>query len=184
MHRPHVCVFVAASLDGFIADEHNRLDWLKPFNDSPEQTGYARLHAQADTFVLGRNSYETVLGFDDWPYPGKHVVVISRRNVPGRFNEEAFSGKIEDLMYRLWLRGSRHVWLDGGVAIRQALAAGCVDEMTISWAPVLLGRGVRLFGPEVQLDQLLLSSTQQLPSGLVQCTYSLEAAVSAHAAPI
>jgi len=184
MHRPHVRVFVAASLDGFIADEHGRLDWLGGYNDSPDQTGYARLHAESDTFVIGRNTYESVLGFEDWPYPGKQVVVITRRSVPGRFNEEAYSGRIEDLLYKLWLKGSRQVYLDGGEAIRQALAAGCVDEMTISWVPALLGQGVRLFGPDVRITGLQVTATQRLPSGLVQCSYALPASVSAHAAPI
>lgn len=173
MDRPVVRVFVAASLDGFIAGDDGDLDWLSAFDDPPEQTGYARLSAETDTFVLGRNTYESVLGFDAWPYAGKRVVVLTHRSIVGRNGEVAYAGSLDALLHELWAQGSRHVYLDGGNAIRQGLISGCIDEMTISWAPVVLGRGVPLLGPELAPTRLRLVRSRSLPSGLLQGTYAL-----------
>lgn len=172
MNRPHVRVFVAASLDGFIADVHGDLSWLSAFDDPPELTGYASLSAQTDTVVLGRNTYDTVRGFDGWPYDGKRVVVLTHRGLEGAHGEEAHAGSLEALLGDLWMQGSRHIYLDGGQAIRQGLLSGCVDELTISWAPVLLGTGVPLFGAALPVTRLRLVSSRSLPSGLVQCVYT------------
>lgn len=173
MHRPVVRVFVAASLDGFIASADGDLAWLCAFDDPPEQTGYSRVSAETDTLVLGRNTYDSVLGFDAWPYAGKRVVVLTHRSIAGQHGEVAYSGSLETLLHDLWVQGSRQVYLDGGNAIRQGLVGGCVDELTISWAPVLLGTGIPLFGSEVPQARLRLVRSQSLPSGLVQGTYAL-----------
>jgi dihydrofolate reductase len=175
MNRPCVRVFVAASLDGFIAGAKGDLSWLSAFDDPPELTGYARLSAQTDTVVLGRNTYDTVQGFDGWPYEGKRVLVLTTRSLAGAHGEEAHTGSLEALLHALWTQGSRNVYLDGGQAIRQGLQSGCVDELTISWAPVLLGAGVPLFGPELPMTRLQLVASRSLPSGLVQCTYTPKA---------
>lgn len=172
MHRPHVHVFVAASLDGFIADAQGDLAWLSAFDDPPEQTGYAGLSAKTDTFVLGRNTYDTVRGFDAWPYAGKRVVVLTNRGLDGAHGEEGHAGSLEGLLQDLWQQGSRHVYLDGGQAIRQGLRSGCVDELTISWAPLVLGAGVPLFGAELPLTRCQLVASRSLPSGLVQSVYA------------
>lgn len=175
MNRPHVRVFVAASLDGFIAGAQGDLSWLSAFDDPPEQTGYARLSAQTDTVILGRNTCDAVRGFDAWPYAGKRVVVLTSRGLVCAHGEEAHAGSLEPLLHRLWTQGSRNVYLDGGQAIRQGLRSGCVDELTISWAPLVLGAGVPLFGPELAMTRLQLVASRSLPSGLVQCTYTPKA---------
>lgn len=175
MHRPQVRVFVAASLDGFIAGAHGDLSWLSAFDDPPEQTGYARLSAETDTFVFGRNTYDAVQGFEAWPYAGKRVVVLTQRSLAGAHGEEAHAGGLEALLHALWTQGSRNVYLDGGQAIRQGLLSGCVDALTISWAPVVLGTGVPLFGPELAMTRLQLVGSRSLPSGLVQSTYTPKA---------
>lgn len=175
MHRPCVRVFVAASLDGFIAGAQGDLNWLSAFDDPPELTGYARLSAQTDTVVLGRNTYDTVQGFNGWPYGGQRVVVLTKRSLGGAHGEEAHAGSLEALLHALWTQGSRNVYLDGGQAIRQGLLSGCVDELTISWAPLVLGAGVPLFGPELPMTRLQLVASRSLPSGLVQCTYTPKA---------
>ncbi|MGJ7545377.1 dihydrofolate reductase family protein [Variovorax sp. LT1R16] len=177
MNRPHVRVFVAASLDGFIADAQGDLSWLSAFDDPPELTGYARLSAQTDTFVFGRNTYDAVLGFGAWPYAGKRVVVLTHRGLEGAHGESAHAGSLNALLDELWTQGSRNVYLDGGQAIRQGLLSGCVDELTISWAPVVLGTGVPLFGSELPMTCLQLLSSRSLPSGLVQCVYAPKAGV-------
>lgn len=80
LHRPRVSAFLALSLDGFIAGEGGDLAWLEPYNgDSQEETGYSALMASVDTLLMGRNSYDTVLGFPEWFYGDKPVVVLTHR---------------------------------------------------------------------------------------------------------
>ena len=172
MERPIVSVFLALSLDGFIAGPHGDLAWLDAYStDSPIETGYDRLMSHADTLVMGRNTYEKLLSFDEWPYSGKRVIVLTHRPFASRYGETAMSGSIDDLMKQLWEEGSRHVYLDGGQAVRQGLMEGVVDELTLSWAPVILGDGIALFAGLQHRLELKVDSLRCLPSGLVQTIY-------------
>lgn len=106
MDRPIVSVFLALSLDGFIAGPHGDLAWLDPYStDSPVETGYDRLMSHADTLVMGRNTYEKLLSFDEWPYSGKRVVVLTHRPLSSHYGETAQAGLIHDVLKRL--RGRR-----------------------------------------------------------------------------
>lgn len=183
MQRPEVNVFLAISLDGFIADSDGQLGWLAPFgSDSPDDTGYTALMQRIDVLVMGRNTYETVLAFGEWPYAGKRVVVLSHRPVADE-RVEPFSGPIEELLAQLSEQGCRAVYLDGGAVARQALQAAMIDRMTLSWAPVLLGQGKPLFGPDLPMTTLSLIDHKVLPSGLVQCTYKPKDRDSARSTP-
>lgn len=177
MDRPFVSVFLAASLDGFIAGPGGDLAWLDPYGtDSPEDTGYARLMQQADTLVMGRGTYEKLLTFDAWPYAGKRVVVLTRRGLAARFGETARAGALRDVLQHLWREGARHVYLDGGQTVRQGLDDGLVDELTLSWVPVILGpvilgEGIALFSGLRQQSAFVAQDVRRLPSGLVQVMY-------------
>lgn len=171
MQRPEVHVFLAISLDGFLADAQGALDWLTPFgSDAPEDTGYTALVQHVDVLVMGRNTYEAVLAFDAWPYAGKRVLVLSHRPTDDA-RVEIHAGALDALLDRLAREGCRAVYLDGGMVVRRALQAGQVDRMTLSWVPVLLGRGTPLFGPELPMATFEPVAHQLLPSGLLQCTY-------------
>jgi dihydrofolate reductase len=171
--RPRVSVFLGLSLDGFIAGEGGDLSWLDPYGgDPPEATGYVELMRDADAAVIGRGTYDTVLGFDPWPFGGKRVVVLTHRPLAARHGEVAFDGALPALLERLAAEGIRHVHLDGGGAVRQGLAAGVVDRLTLSWVPVALGRGIPLFGPGLPRLTLRLEGCRSLPSGLVQAQYA------------
>lgn len=172
MDRPIVSVFLALSLDGFIAGPHGDLAWLEPYStDSPVETGYDRLMSHADTLVMGRNTYEKLLSFAEWPYSGKRVVVLTHRPMSSRHGETARAGSIQEVLKQLWEEGSRHIYLDGGQAVRQGLMAGVVDALTLSWAPVILGEGIALFaGLQHRLD-FRVDGVRRLPSGLVQTIY-------------
>jgi dihydrofolate reductase len=173
MARPRVSVFLGLSLDGFIAGEGGDLSWLDPYDgDPPEETGYAELMREVDTLVIGRGTYDTVLGFQPWPYPGKRVVVLTHRPLSPRHGEEACDGPLPALLERLGAEDRRHVYLDGGGAVRQGLAAGVVDRLTLSWVPVVLGRGVPLFGPELPRLGWRPEGTRSFRSGLVQVRYA------------
>jgi dihydrofolate reductase len=172
MDRPIVRVFLALSLDGFIAGPDGDISWLDPYaTDSVQETGYARLMNDIDTLVIGRNTYEKVLSFDTWPYLGKRVVVLTHHSLSSRHGETAQAGLLREVLGWLWGQGSRHVYLDGGQTVRQGLADGLVDELTLSWAPVILGDGIALFKGLQNHSAWEVNEVCRLPSGLVKTVY-------------
>jgi dihydrofolate reductase len=170
-------VFIATSLDGYIARENGALDWL-PAGDG-EEHGYTEFMATIDVVVIGRMTYETVLGFDAWPYVGRRVVVLSSRPLAPSPQEgavfETMSGAPADIVSRLAARGLRHAYVDGGVTIQRFLAAGLLQRLTITRIPVLLGRGIPLFGDvphDIRLDHV---ATRAYRTGMVQSEYTVVA---------
>lgn len=168
MNRPRVSVFIATSLDGFIAREDGSIDFLDCVNTPGEDYGFSEFFAQVDAVVLGRSTWETVQGFDSWPFAGRRVVVLTHRPLPARHGESAHTGSLAPLLSQLHADGARHVYLDGGQAIRQGLAENLVDEMTISTIPVLLGNGRPLFAASVPASTWDLVNSHAWASGLVQ----------------
>jgi len=165
-------VFLALSLDGFIAGENGDLSWLEAFSsDSPDETGYTSMMNDIDVIVMGRNTYDTVIAFDPWPYAGKRMVVMTRRELASRHGEEPFDGVLTTLLGQLAEQGHRHVYLDGGMTAREGIAAGVVDSITLSWVPIVLGKGIPLFGNDLPQTLLQLDGTKRLPSGLMQARY-------------
>ena len=170
-HRPRVSAFLALSLDGFIAGEGNDLAWLEPYNgDFQEETVYGALMASADLLLMGRNSYETVRAFPEWPYGDKPVVVLTHRPAEPRPHVSFRQGALAQVLDELWQGGSRHLYLDGGELVRQGLQGALVDELTLFWVPVTLGRGVSLFAGTLP-GRLTPVSSVVLPSGLVRVVY-------------
>ncbi len=170
--RPEVLVFLGVSLDGFIAGPGGDLAWLSIVETSPpEDTGHEALMARLDTVVVGRGTYDAMLGFPRWPMQGKRVVVLTRRPIAPANGETAFAGPLGELVDALGRQGSRSIYLDGGNAVRQGLRAGLVDELTLSWVPMTLGEGVPLFGPDVPRAAWKAVRSRAFPSGLVQATY-------------
>jgi dihydrofolate reductase len=164
-----ISVFVGVSIDGFIASEDGGLDFLDPYGG--EEHGYEEFIRSIDAIVVGRVTYDTVLEFPDWPYEGKRVVVLTHRPLVARRGETTYAGALAPLAARLAAEGVRHVYLDGGVAIRQGLDEGLVDDMTISTVPVTLGAGRPLFGGEPRTTRWALTASRSYPNGLVQARY-------------
>src|SRR5205823_12343655 len=109
-------VFIAGRLDGYIARPDGSSDFLAPFHD--EEHGYGAFFAGIDALVIGRGTYDTVLGFPEWPYGKKRVIVCATRPSPSTQGEEMWSGPPRDLAERLDREGVRRVYLDGGVLVR------------------------------------------------------------------
>jgi dihydrofolate reductase len=166
-------VFIATSLDGFIARLDGGLDWLKPFEG--EEHGYGEFFAGVDALVIGRGTYETVLGFPEWPYGKKRVVVCTSRPARPAHGEELWSGSPRALAEQLDREGVRRVYLDGGALVSSFLREGLVDEMTINVIPILLGSGLPLFSGGLPELPLRLVSAKSFPSGLVQLHYLSQA---------
>jgi len=164
-----VAAFIAISLDGFIARPDGGLDWLDPFHD--EEHGYGAFFAGVDAVVIGRGTYDTVLGFPAWPYGEKRVIVCTHR--PGRsvHGEELWAGPPRALADRLEGEGVRRIYVDGGALIRGFLQERLVDELTINVIPLVLGSGRPLFTSGLPEVSLQLLESRSFPSGKVQLRY-------------
>ena len=167
-------VFIATTLDGFIARTDGRIDFLSVAEREGEDYGYAKFFDSVDTLVIGRKTYETALGFPAWPYGGKRVVVMTSQPRAPKFDETFFNGSATNLASHLADR--RRVYVDGGSVIRQFLAEKLLTDVTISILPIMIGDGVRLFGDLPSDVRLTLVDSQAFPSGLVQLEYVPSAA--------
>ena len=163
-------VFIATSLDGFIARNDGSIDWLEAVQVEGEDYGYADFFAAIDVVVMGKNTWQTVLEFAEWPYAGKRVIVLAHTPGEATHGEVFFSGDVRDLDL-----DHQHVYVDGGDVIRQFLGAGLVDALTISLIPVVLGSGRALFAGGVE-QRLQLVDSKAFASGLVQLRYALPGA--------
>jgi dihydrofolate reductase len=170
-------VFIATSLDGFIARENGALDWLPP--NGGEAHGYLEFMATVDALVIGRKTFETVLTFDEWPYGTKPVVVLSSRPnelvAPADAVCEMMAGSPPEVVARLAERGMKHLYIDGGVTIQRFLEAGLIQRVIITRVPVLLGSGIPLFGSLSRDIRFEHVATRSYPSGLVQSEYVIAA---------
>ncbi len=171
MKRPQVHVYIAVSLDGFIARQDGALDWLEPMQVDGEDYGYAEFMAGIDALILGRSTYDSVLAFPEWPFGGKRVAVLTHRPLSSHQGEGAYAGALAPLLRQLHEEAVRAVYLDGGQAIRQGLQEGVVDSLTLNVVPVLLGRGRPLFDASVPVSRWQLASSRAFASGLVQNRY-------------
>ncbi len=173
-----VSVFVGTSVDGFIARSNGDLDFLPPGGGEPH--GYDEFIATVDAIVIGRNTYEKVLSFPDWPYGKKRVVVLSRRPLDlsaageGAIVEQ-MGGTPAEIVARLTNRGAHHLYVDGGITIQGFLRAGLVQRLVINRVPVLIGEGIALFGSLPRDLRLRHVTTRHYPSGLVQSEYHVGA---------
>jgi len=169
--RPQISIYIAQSLDGYIARQDGSLDWLEYGHEGDEDYGFKGFIKDIDALVLGRNTYEVVSSFDQWPYEGKRVIVLSQTLKQVRQEAELFAGKLTELTAKLHSDGIQHVWVDGGITVSKFLEAGLVDDLTVSVIPVFLGQGIPLFNPMKQELTCRLISTKTYPSGLVQLRY-------------
>jgi dihydrofolate reductase len=164
-------VFVAASLDGYIARADGNIDWLSIVHPVDEAHGYEAFMSSVDTIVIGKRTYETVLRYEEWPYVGKRVIVMTHHPVKALHTENFYSGSARGLANRL--ADARHVYVDGGNVVSQFFAAGLIDDVTISVIPIVLGHGIRLFSGGEGEHRLELTGSRSWPSGMVQMRYRL-----------
>ena len=172
-----ILVFIACSLDGFIAGPGDTLDWLPQApSDGGDGAdfGYDAFMAGIGALLMGRNTYRVVEGFEGpWPYGDCPVLVATHRPLtPKAPTVRAVAGEICGLIEAAReAAGDRDVYLDGGQMIRAALDAGLVDEMTVSIAPTILGAGSPLFAGVSARCGLERLRVEALPAGMIQLTY-------------
>jgi len=165
-------VFIATSLDGFIARLDGGLDWLP---EECEPHGYDEFMATIDAIVIGRKTFEVVLGFGSWPYNKVPVIVLSKNpaalKAPKGAKCDFMAGTPRQIVDRLAQRGLKNLYIDGGVTIQGFLNAGLIQRLIITRIPVLLGSGIPLFGALKRDIRLQHVATRSYPSGIVQGEY-------------
>ena len=173
-------VFIAVSLDGYIAKPDGNIDWLhQGFDEIPgEDFGFNVFMDSIDVMVMGRVTMEKVLQFEQWPYEGKRVIVLSNtlQAVPDRLSDrvELFSGSIADLATQLTSQGYTRVYVDGGKTIQSFINNTLITDLTITTIPILLGEGKRLFGKTTKDIYLQHQSTKAYSNGFVTSSYIIK----------
>lgn len=172
-----VHVFLGCSLDGFIAGPNNALDWLQTDYSEPGDIPKTETFIDYPDFIkdigcllMGRTTFDVVSSFEEWPYGDLPVLVASHHPITAPkacvLREE---GSIAALISKAKiLANGKGVYLDGGNLARQGLNAGMVDTLTLSYLPILLGQGTRLFDVLDQKRHLQFVSIGASGRGLVQ----------------
>lgn len=177
--RPRFSVFIAASLDGFIARADGNIDWLGIHALDQEPNGYDEFIRTVDAIVIGRGTYETALGFGDWAYGNRRVIVLTHGARASQHGEEFHAGAPAALLPRL--AGCQRVYVDGGKVISQFFAADLIDDVTVGILPIVLGGGIRLFPGGEGEHRLALERHHVYRSGMVQLEYRVRRPEGAHA---
>lgn len=168
-----VALYIATSLDGYIARENNDISWLSMVERPNEDYGYNDFVKGVDTVVMGRKTYEKVLSFGiDFPHKDRMCYVLSKTLEGTDQNVQFYRGSIDELVKELKKQGGKDIFIDGGSeVVREFRNRDLIDEYIISIIPVLLGKGIRLF-KEVDIEnRLKLIDSKAYDSGLVQLKY-------------
>ena len=145
--------------------------------ENAEDYGYQAFMDSVDFLIMGRKTFETVVSFDAWPYANKQVIVLSSKpvDIPGDLAQtvEAQSCAPNELVKQLSERGAKHLYIDGGKTIQGFLSAGLIQQIIIARIPILIGKGIPLFGPLTKDIELQHIDTQSYPNGIVQSRYEI-----------
>lgn len=179
---PEVILYVAASLDGYIARSDGAVDWLDEIpapDDGPaEDYGYGEFIAGVGVVLMGRVTYEQVLSFGvDYPYPGTAGYVFSRTKAGQRDKNVEFvdGADIPGLIERLKASQDKRIWLvGGGQLVREFLTLDLIDRIELFILPVILGEGIPLFPPATPQRDLTLAASRSYPNGTARLTYRRE----------
>lgn len=169
-------VYIACSLDGYIAAENDDLKFLDAVLAEGEDYGYAEFMSGVDTIITGSRTYNWVkTNIGSYPIASKKVIVISSTLDGNKENVAVFSGNIGDLIRDLKSKDGQDIFIEGGgYIVKQCLDELCVDEFIVSIIPVILGAGVPLFQHGLEKNELVLKECKSYPSGLVQLHYLIK----------
>jgi dihydrofolate reductase len=171
----NVVLYIAASLDGYIADRDGGVGWLDRFTDPADgDYGYTEFYAGIGAVAMGRVTYEQVLGFGGWPYSDRPVVVFSHAGLEGEHPDVAFtSDDPADVVASLRDRVEGDLWLvGGGELIASFRARDLIDVYIITVIPMLLGEGIPLFPGTQPETSLQTTAVRHFESGIVQLHYT------------
>ncbi len=170
-----LALFIAASVDGYIAGPNDDLSFLSVVEQEGEDYGYAEFTKDVDTVILGRKTYDKVMSMGiQFPYADKKTYIITRTPQPTQGLINFYTGDLKTLVDELKQQDGKTIFCDGGAqVIHLLLQHNLIDEITLSVIPVLLGDGIRLFNNGFNMQRLSLISANSYPKGLVQMHYKL-----------
>jgi dihydrofolate reductase len=180
--------YVASSLDGFIAEADDTLEWLLEYEGSfnaegvePVEGGYERYYEGVGALAMGSTTYEFILGElakgGEWPYAGKPAWVLSSRDLPKPEGEavriaRANVSELYDEM--IAAAGERDLWVVGGGNVASQFAdEGLLDELLVTVVPVVLGQGKPLFDRRLPGGAMRLTGTRTFDNGMVELRYEI-----------
>lgn len=171
-----VILYIAMSLDGYIAKPGDDLSFLSKVAKAGEDYGYADFISGIDTVILGRRTYDWVMTqVAEFPHADKESYVITGSKRADIGNTRFYTGNPAELISALKSKTGKDIFCDGGaVLVNELLKEKLIDEMIISVIPVLLGEGIRLFQDQRPEQWLSLSDVRHFDTGLVQLHYSCE----------
>ena len=168
-------LFIASSLDGYIAKPNDDLSFLKLVEKEGEDYGYAEFTANIDTIILGRRTYDWVLreiGASHYDNGERNVYVITRTERQSVGKTKFYTGDLTELVQQLKSEYGKNIYCDGGAEIvNELLISDLIDEFIVSIVPVLVGNGIRLFKDGRPEQQLELVNTKTFDTGLIQLHY-------------
>lgn len=170
-------LFIAASLDGYIAKPNDDLSFLKKVEKEGEDYGYTDFTANIDTIILGRKTYDYVLkeiGSSHYDNGQRDVYVITRTEKPSAGRTKFYTGSLRELVQQLKSDG-KNIYCDGGAeVINELLNIHLIDEIIISIVPILVGKGIRLFKDDRPEQELELILAKTYDTGLIQLHYKVK----------
>lgn len=172
MSSTRLSVFIASSLDGYIATRDGSLAWLEEAASSDEDYGYAFFLESVDALAMGRGTYDHIAYLDPLPFGGRPLFVFTHRPPQPREGVTFWQESPRTALERWNRNGLGRVYVDGGALISDFLAQGLIDDLVVTKVPVLLGDGVPLFHPIPVSTELRLEAVKSWPSGFVSLTYS------------
>jgi dihydrofolate reductase len=172
IHRK-VILYIATSLDGFIAPTNGDMSFLSVVAQEGEDYGYADFVSMVDTVIMGRITYDWVMTqVKEFSHADKESYIITHTEKPNVGKTHFYTGDLKDLIVALREKNGKNIFIDGGASIvNQLLKERLIDEFYISIIPVLLGSGVRLFQEGQPPQNLQLVRVKHYPKGLVQIHY-------------
>ena len=172
-------LYIATSLDGYIADKDGGVGWLDRF-DPPEGSdyGYSAFYSQVGTLVMGRKTYDQVLGFDvDWPYPDRDTVIITSdpHFEPRTPRTRIVSDNIISELEKIKTKTQRDIWVVGGaILVRSLMEMNFIDQIRLFQMPLILGNGIRLFPEGTPPATLIPAGIENFDNGVTSLTFEFQ----------
>jgi dihydrofolate reductase len=161
-----IILYIATSLDGFIAKKDGSVDWLSSFD---EDYGYEEFLSSIDTIIMGSKTYQQVLSFGEWPYKGLKTFVFTHQKLKDDKNVEFISGSIPKAITGIKKQSTKNIWLvGGGNLITEFVKQKLIDEFQIFIMPLFLGAGIPILQESVKMNSLKYSKSKSYKSGVIE----------------
>ena len=169
-------LYISCSLDGYIAKPNDDLSFLSIVEHEGQDYGYADFVQSVDTVIVGRKTYDWVIGQGyEFPHSDKESYVITRQARPNKGNINFYNGDLKSLVTELKNKEGKNIFCDGGSEIlNQLLTDKLFDELILSIIPIIVGNGTKLFKEGIPEQELKLKSVNHFEKGLVQLHYELK----------